>query len=150
MPITQILLTSSTPLSTTYTLLPFFSGGPESINEGGILNFKVGGTNVPDGTYYWTIETNAGDFATTSGTVSVSGNTGPYLGNFNVAPTADATTEGAETFTVALRSGSITGPIIVTSAAVTINDTSFAIGGSLIINGQTRPWATTNATSPTY
>ena len=150
MPITQILLTA-TGGAPTYTLLPFFSGGPESINEGGILNFKVGGTNVPDGTYYWTIETNAGDFATTSGTVSVSGNTGPYLGNFNVAPTADATTEGAETFTVALRSGSITGPIIVTSAAVTINDTSFAIGGSLIINGPPpRPWATTNATSPTY
>ena len=144
------LAASGSALTPTYTLLPFFSGGPESINEGGILNFKVGGTNVPDGTYYWTIETNAGDFATTSGTVSVSGNTGPYLGNFNVAPTADATTEGAETFTVALRSGSITGPIIVTSAAVTINDTSFAIGGSLIINGQTRPWATTNATSPTY
>ncbi len=115
---------SGSATTPTYTLLPFFSGGPESINEGGILNFKVGGTNVPDGTYYWTIETNAGDFATTSGTVSVSGNTGPYLGNFNVAPTADATTEGAETFTVALRSGSITGPIIVTSAAVTINDTS--------------------------
>jgi hypothetical protein len=42
-----------------------------------------------------------------------------------VTPTADTTTEGAETFTVALRSGSITGTILATSTAVvTINDTS--------------------------
>ena len=110
---------STTPL-VSYTLLPFFSGGPESVNEGSGLNFLVGGTNIPDGTYYWTIETNAGDFATTSGTVSVTSNSGV----FTVTPTADHVTEGAETFTVALRSGSITGPILVTSAPVTINDTS--------------------------
>jgi len=151
MPITQILLTSSTgggaPLNPTYTLTPFFSGGPESVNEGSGLNFIVGGSNIPDGTYYWTIETNAGDFATTNGTVSVTGNYGVFSG---VSPTADVTTEGAETFTVSLRSVSITGTILATSDPVTINDTSFAIGGTLIINTQTRPWATTNATSPTY
>lgn len=126
MPIAQILLASrgGTP-APTYTLTPFFSGGPESVNEGSVLQFKVGGTNVPDGTYYWTIETNAGDFATTSGTVSVTGTTGPYLGNIDITPTADETTEvGAETFTVALREGSITGTILATSVAVTINDTS--------------------------
>lgn len=130
----------------TYTLTPFFSGGPESVNEGSGLNFLVGGTNIPNGTYYWTIETNASDFATTDGTVTVTNN----YGVFGVTPTADATTEGAETFTVALREVSITGTILVTSAAVTINDTSFAIGGTLMINAQTRSWATTNATSPTY
>jgi hypothetical protein len=130
----------------TYTLTPFFSGGPESVNEGSGLNFLVGGTNIPDGTYYWTIETNASDFATTDGTVTVTNN----YGVFGVTPTADATTEGAETFTVALREVSITGTILVTSAAVTINDTSFAIGGSLMIGGQTRSWAYTNATVDTY
>ena len=131
----------------TYTLTPFFSGGPESVNEGSGLNFLVGGTNIiPNGTYYWTIETNASDFATTDGTVTVTNN----FGVFGVTPTADATTEGAETFTVALREVSITGTILVTSAAVTINDTSFAIGGTLSINGQTRDWSTTNATAPTY
>jgi hypothetical protein len=134
----------------TYTLLPFFSGGPESVNEGSGVMMKVGGTNVPNGTYYWTIQTNAGDFITDSGTVSVTGNTGPYLGSFTVSPTADSTTEGVETFTVALRTGSITGPILVTSDPITINDTSFLIGGSLIINANTRPWATTNAAVPTY
>jgi hypothetical protein len=145
MPIAQILLASGG--APTYTLTPFFSGGPESVNEGSGLNFIVGGSNIPDGTYYWTIETNAGDFATTSGTVSVTNSYGVFSG---VSPTADTTTEGAETFTVALREVSITGTILVTSAAVTINDTSFAIGGSLIINTQTRPWATTNATATTY
>ena len=136
--------------TTTYTLLPFFSGGPESVNEGSGVMMKVGGTNVPDGTYYWTIQTNAGDFITDSGTVSVTGNTGPYLGSFTVSPTEDSTTEGVETFTVALRTGSITGPILVTSDPITINDTSFLIGGTLSINGQTRRWDTTNAAVPTY
>ena len=153
MSILQIAMT--TPLMgsggpPTYTLTPFFSGGPESIDEGSGLNFLVGGTNIPDGTYYWTIETNASDFATTDGTVSVTGTSGANLGVFGVTPTADATTEGSQTFTVALREGSITGTILVTSAAVTINDTSFAIGGSLMIGASTRSWAYTNATVNTY
>ena len=94
--------------------------GSDNVNEGDNQQFNVGGTNIPNDTYYWTIETNAGDFATTSGTVSVTSNSG----TFTVTPTADTTTEGAETFTVALRSGSITGTILATSTAVTINDTS--------------------------
>ena len=150
MPIAQILLASGGTPPLTYTLTPFFSGGPESVNEGSGLNFLVGGTNIPDGTYYWTIETNAGDFATASGTVSVTGTSGANLGVFGVTPTADATTEGSETFTVALREGSITGTILATSVAVTINDTSFAIGGSLMIGASTRSWAYTNATVNTY
>jgi len=124
MPITQIFLASGTSALPTYTLTPFFSGGPEYVNEGSPLVFNVGGTNVPDGTYYWTIETNSGDFATVSGTVIVTGTTGPYLGNIEITPTADATTEGAETFTVALRSGSINGEILATSIAVAITDIS--------------------------
>ena len=149
MSILQIAMTAplmSGAPTPTYTLTPFFSGGPESVNEGSGLNFLVGGTNIPDGTYYWTIETNAGDFATTDGTVTVTNN----YGVFGVTPTADATTEGSETFTVALREVSITGTILVTSAAVTINDTSFAIGGSMSVNGTSFNWATTNATAPTY
>ena len=146
MPIAQILLASGGSVTPTSTLTPFFSGGPESVNEGSVLNFLVGGTNIPDGTYYSTIETNASDFATTDGTVTVTNN----YGVFGVTPTADATTEGAETFTVALREVSITGTILVTSDPVTINDTSFTIGGSLMIEGQTRSWAYTNATVDTY
>jgi hypothetical protein len=104
-------------------MLVFLSGAP-GVSEGAAVTCWAGGTNVPDGTYYWTIETNSGDFATTSGSFSVTGTTGPYLGSFTVTPTEDATTEGAETFTVALRSGSITGPILATSDTASIIDTS--------------------------
>ena len=111
--------TSQTP-TPTYSLAP---GGANNINEGSGLQFNVGGTDVPAGTYYWTIETGAGDFATTNGTVSVSAGTGSSLGSFIVTPSADATTEGTEQFTVALRSVSITGDILASSGA-DINDTS--------------------------
>ena len=118
MPITQILLTAATVSGPTYTLTP----AANNINEGSELTFTVGGTNIPDDTYYWTIQTNAGDFTTTDGTVVVTSNSG----TFGVTPTADTTTEdpAVDTFTVALRSVSAGGTILVTSTAVTINDTS--------------------------
>jgi hypothetical protein len=122
MPIAQILL-ATTGGSGGPPPTPSYSvgwSGSNNVNEGDNQQFNVGGTNIPDDTYYWTIETNAGDFATTSGTVSVTSNSG----TFTVTPTADTTTEGAETFTVALRSGSITGTILATSSSVTITDTS--------------------------
>jgi hypothetical protein len=106
---------SDTSQTATYTLT-----SDASIDEGGGLTFTASGTNVPDGGYYWTIETGSGDFTTTSGSLGITDN----YGSFIVVPNADATTEGNETFTVALRSGSISGPILVTSAAITINDTS--------------------------
>jgi hypothetical protein len=57
-----------------------------------------------------------GTFVITSGT-----------GSFIVSPTADVTTEGAETFTVSIRTGSIAGPIVATSSAITVNDTSISV-----------------------
>ncbi len=145
MSIMQTLMTSTlgAAQTPTYTLDSY---GSTDVNEGNNLLFIAGGSNIPDGTYYWTIETNAGDFATSSGSFTITSNNGSFI----VTPTADVTTEGAETFTVALRSGSISGTILVTSSAATINDTSFVIGGSLSVNGSSFNWATTNATSPTY
>jgi hypothetical protein len=125
----------------TYTLTP----PALNVDEGSSLTFTVGGTNISNGTYYWTIETNAGDVSTTSGSFTITSNSG----TFSVTPTADATTEGVETFIVYLRSGSITGSVLA-SETITINDTSVTIGGTLSINGQTRDWSTTNATAPTY
>jgi hypothetical protein len=112
-----------TPITITYTLT-----SDDNVDEGGGLTFTASGTNVPDGTYYWTIETNSGDFTVTSGSLGVSNN----YGSFIVVPNADATTEGSETFTVALRSGSVSGPIVVTSAAITINDTSQTPSGTTL------------------
>ena len=119
MPIAQILLTSGSGAPTpTYTLTP----AANNVNEGSSLEFTVGGTNIPAGTYYWTIDNGSEDFTTTNGTVSVTGNSGL----FTVTPTADATTEGSQTFIVALREGSTGGTILASSGSVTINDTSLA------------------------
>ena len=103
----------------TYTLTP----SANSVDEGASVTFTVGGTNIPDGTYYWTIADGSwamADFSTINGSVSVTGNSG----TFSVTTTADDTTEGSETFNVTLRSVSITGTILATSTSVTITDTS--------------------------
>ena len=120
---------NSGPLTATYTLTP----ATVSVDEGSSVTFTVGGTHIDNGSYFWTIETNAGDFATSSGEVIISSNSG----SFSVTPTADTTTEGAETFTVSLRSTSITGTVLVTSNPVTINDTSLSLQPpfSLSFNG---------------
>ena len=138
-------IVSGSGLTPTYTLTPDF----DNVNEGASLTFTVGGTNIPDGTYYWDIThsgTTSEDFTATTGTVVVTGNSG----SFTVTPTADTTTEGSETFIVALREGSTSGTILASSGSVTINDTSFAIGGQYVFNGTPTDWATTNATSTTY
>ena len=119
MPITQILLTAGAGGGPP----PTFTFTPQaiSVNEGSSLAFEIGGTNIPNGTYYWTIETNAGDFATSSGSFSITNN----YGVITVTPTADTTTEGEESFTLAIRSGSISGPILESSgSSFPINDTS--------------------------
>jgi hypothetical protein len=96
------------------------SSASSNVNEGNSLTFNVTTTNVFDGTVlYWTV-TNSGDFSPASGTVVINNNTG----SFSVTPTADQTTEGSETFTASIRTGSTSGTIVATSSSVTINDTS--------------------------
>jgi hypothetical protein len=107
------------PAPPTYTITPAAS----SINEGSGLTFTVGGTNINNGTYYWTINnttTSNADFSAVSGSFTITSNSG----SFTVTPTADTTTEGSETFTVSIRSVSTSGTILATSSSVTINDTS--------------------------
>jgi len=107
--------TSLTPLPT-YTVTP----ATDNVNEGTSLTFNVATTNVPNGTtLYWTV-TNDGDFGTRSGNFTITNNSG----FFTVTPTPDFTTEGAETFTASVRTGSTSGPVVATYGPVTINDTS--------------------------
>jgi len=120
-------LNSTKPRSkkSTYT----FSSIPSSIDEGSNGTFDITTTNVPDGTtLHWTIETNSGDFGTSSGSFTITNRSG----SFTVTPTSDNATEGSETFTVAIRKISITGKIVATSSAVTINDTSATEPGSVL------------------
>jgi hypothetical protein len=101
-----------------------FTTTPASINEGVAGSFTVTTTTVDDGTtLYWTVNnitTANADFSEVSGSFIVTGN----IGTFNVTPIRDYTTEGAQTFTVSVRTESITGPARATSAVVTANDTS--------------------------
>jgi hypothetical protein len=125
----QILGTSDEIAITDSSLTPVFTFTPSSINEGTSDNFTV--QNIgPDGTYFWTIlngtTTNA-DFLATSGSFTVSGSTGGIddgTGSFGVTALPDRTTEGSQTFQVQVRSGSVSGPVIITSSISTINDTS--------------------------
>lgn len=109
--------TSTTPgVFSTYAVTP----EANSVDEGSSLTFNVATTDVDDATtLYWTV-TNAGDFATSSGSFTITSN----AGSFSVTPTADLTTEGPETFTASVRTGSTGGTIVATSSTVTINDTS--------------------------
>jgi hypothetical protein len=135
MPITQILLTANR-IVPTYTLTP----AANDVDEGSSLEFTVGGTNIPNGTYVWIIETNSSDFETSSDIVTVTNNSG----TFSVTPTADSATEGAQTFTVSLRAN-IYDPNLVTSSSVTINDTSTYSGTTFAWKGDANSW-TVNGT----
>ena len=102
----------------TYSLTPVSN----NVNEGSNLQFNVTTTNVVNGTtLYWTVSA-ASDFSTSSGSFTITSN----AGNFTVTPTADVTTEGSESFTASVRTGSTSGTIVATSSSVTINDTSIS------------------------
>ena len=108
---------------------PIYTFGtiPSSIDEGNSGTFNVITYNeVPDGTtLYWTINhgtTASADFSASSGSFTVTG----YLGSFSITALADILTEGSQTFTVQIRTGSTSGTVVATSSSVTINDTSTA------------------------
>ena len=127
---TDTFIINDTSTSPTYTL-----SAPSQINEGSSGTVNVATTNVANGTtLYWQVSTGdtPADFATGSGTITINSN----AGSFSVLPTADATTEGDETATITLRTGS-QGGTIVDSTTFTIKDTS------------TTPVATYSVVAPT-
>jgi hypothetical protein len=97
-----------------------FTSTPNPVTEGSTTTITVQGYNlaIESGTYYWTIETNAVDFGTTSGSFTLTSG----AGSFTVSPTSDFVIEGNEPFTIAIRTGSTSGPIISTSSSLTIQD----------------------------
>jgi hypothetical protein len=151
--------------SLTITPVTVYSATPIafSINEGSPLTVNVSGENITDGIYYWTINSNASDFATSSGSFTITSN----VGSFSVTPIADTTTEGSEVFTISIRSVSTTGTVLTTTTTITITDSSttpnptysitpsasnidegsvltFNVSGTYIVDG-TYYWTTTNA-----
>ena len=124
----EVVLTSPPITIEDTSLTPAYAFGtmPTSINEAAFtIGFPVLTTNVDDGTVlYWTINTSAAvtsaDFSSLSGSVTIYSN----RATFGLGTTNDLTTEGPETFTLSLRTNSITGPVVATSTSITINDTS--------------------------
>jgi len=98
-----------------------------NIDEGSNLTINATTTNVADGTtLYWTINhvtTSDADFSAVSGSFTITSNTG----SFTVTPTTDFINEGPETFTVSIRTVSVSGTIVATTSSVTVNDTSTSL-----------------------
>jgi hypothetical protein len=109
--------TSQTP---TYAISP----NTTAVDEGGSVTWAITTTNFGSGTLYWTNigSTNANDFTdgTNSGAITITNNSGVLTKTL----ASDLITEGSENIRIQLRTGSITGSIVATSALVTVNDTS--------------------------
>jgi len=130
------VITSSTILINDTSLTPSysFSSVPSSINEGSAGTFSVSSTAADGTTAYWTINnvsSTSADFSANSGSFTITGG----AASFTITPFADSTTEGSETFTVSLRTGSISGTVQNTSSSVTINDTSLSPVNRLYLIG---------------
>lgn len=104
----------------TYSITPTSS----TMNEGANITVNVSTTNIPNATtLYWTIAhgtTVSADFTATSGSFTINSN----AGSFTITTIADKTTEGNESFSIQLRTGSISGTVKATSDPITIIDTS--------------------------
>ena len=131
-----------------------------SIDEGETVVFTVSTSGYPTGsTFYWTTEITSGgitssDFTDTqlSGTITTNS---AGQADINRTLVSDRISEGVEKFKIEIRTGSTSGPIILTSNEVAINDTSVDIGANA--NGKTfgpvhvnRDGGGTNATSDWY
>lgn len=112
-------VTRDSAASTTYSI-----SAPASINEGSAGTVTVSTTGFGSGTLYWSVSP-SGQFNTSTGSVSISSNSG----SFSVTPTADSTTEGAESASVSLFTDSARTNQVATDN-FTINDTSTTPAGS--------------------
>ena len=127
-----VLATSSSVTINDTSLTPSFVSAPTSINEGSSGNFQVNNLG-PAGTYYWVIQGGTAgfdDFVSTTGQFNTTTLNG--TGSFTIDTIRDYLTEGPETFSVLIRSGSLSGPTILTSPTITINDTSQNISVTVV------------------
>jgi hypothetical protein len=125
-----VVVTSAVQTINDDSLTPSFTVGPTSINEGTTNLFTVNNLG-PAGTYFFTVlngTTVDADFSAVSGSFTTSTLNGS--GSFNIAPVNDFLTEGAQTFQVQIRTGSTSGTVILTSASITVNDTSTTVTAS--------------------
>ena len=106
-----------------YSVIPRQLSVDEGLGNGTV--FDIYTTGVPDGNIYFTV-TGTVTGADFDGGVLPSGST---VVNNNVSAVsfgliADGLTEGTETYALQIRTGPTSGPVVATSALVTVNDTS--------------------------
>ena len=102
-------------LSPSYNL-----GTVSNMNEGASQTITVNTANVANGTtLYFTISPAGQDFNSTSGSFTINSNTG----SFTITTLSDSTTEGSETKTLSIRTGSASGTVVA-SQSFTVFDTS--------------------------
>jgi len=135
------------PVTVTWTTQP----ATITENTTNVYELTVSGTGIAYGTLlYWTIAhgtTTAADFRDTSGMFAVAGS--PLTGSFSVTTSEDYNTETNETFTLQIRTGSTSGPVVST-LPVTVQNTSSApaadvkllldAANSLSYTGSTTTW----------
>ncbi len=104
-----------------------------SVDEGGSVTFTISGSNIPNGTYYYTISEEEGTIASTDfnpanldGYFTVNNNSG----SLTITLADDLTTEGTDRFRIQIRRDSVSGNIIATSNAITVGDTSQGVGSN--------------------
>lgn len=98
-------------------------------SEGSAITFTIAGTNITNGTYYYTVEQASGSTAITTSDFTSASLSGSFTmtsnsGSFSITPAKDLFTEGTETFSVSVRETSITGAILGASDEITIADLS--------------------------
>ena len=95
---------------------------PDELEEGQTGTFTVSTTEVANGTtLYWSINnvtSSNTDFVATSGSFVIQSD----AGSFTVSIGTDLPLEGGETFTVSIRTGSISGTVRATSENIFITD----------------------------
>ena len=116
---------SNITLPTTPTPSYAVSTSANTVSEGNSVTFTVTTTNVINGTnLYWTTTGTVANVDLTgnvnSGSFTITNNTA----NVVITPSNDTLTEGSETFALQIRTDSISGTVVATSANVTISDTS--------------------------
>jgi hypothetical protein len=104
-----------------------------SVDEGGSVTFTISGSNIPNGTYYYTISEEEGTIASTDfnpanldGSFTVNNNSG----SLTITLAEDLATEGTDKFRIQIRRDSVSGNIIATSNAITVGDTSQGVGSN--------------------
>ena len=123
--------TGTWPITIKYSSITVNSStSPQSLNEGSTFTVVVATEGITSGTLYYSIiavggTILSGDFidGTGVGSFTVTNNTGTFTKEL----LADGQSEAGDAFQVQIRTGSISGPIVLTSSTITINDPTFTL-----------------------